>query len=577
MQEILGLDIGSYSVKAVVIQDDYNSNTLLEVFEQKIEPKADETTKQATITALKEVISRISVTPNQVYAAYGCQQTIMQNFEYHNVKRSHIHVLLANEFDSQGLFPIADCAIEYQTVTYRPNFRSLIGILMKKAEVKDFLDIISYAPCPVRIVDIDCFAHLNFYQFLILSQNTKSAATGFVYKKKQPFGFLRKWLLKKSQNEPLAPAEKHLILDIGHKKTTFFIVEKNKILFVRTIHIAGFYFTSCLQNELGMSFEQAEHIKHTLSINPENAIGEKANAILSRCALELCQEMKRTLQSLNAKESFDIKHIYMTGGSTQWDGFKKLVEMQMEIPTTPFEPRNRNLTLRTQDDVSYAVFAQAIAVGLRGNHHPMNSRLNIRHGDLSLVSDYQELIEKILGYTKIAAIILVCLLGSYFIRSWLYQREVDSIKNDYKKEVTALFGNEPRELRLVSGQKDWDFNQYATSALRLVKQTMQEKTEIVKDLRENINPLTLNILNAVSLAVPKTIYFEVVEFKIQDNNLLISADTKDKQSIDAIVEKLKTINMLSHVEKTAQDQKAGEGVLRFSVSARVNNPAQGGT
>lgn len=577
MQEILGLDIGSYSIKVVIIQDDYSSDTLLEAYEQKIEPKADETPKQAAITALKELLSRISVTPDQVYAAYGCQQTIMQNFEYHNVKRSHIHVLLANEFDSQGLFPISDCAIEYQTITYRPNFRSLIGILMKKQEVKDFLDIVSQAPSPARIVDIDCFAHLNFYQFLLLSQKSRPAATGFVYEKKRPFEFLRKWFPKKSQNEPLPPAEKHLILDIGHKKTAFFIVEKNKILFARTIHMAGFYFTSCLQTELGIDFSEAERIKHNLHENQNSAVKNKAHSILTRCVLELCQEMKRTLQSLNAKDTFDIKHIYLTGGSSQWDDLQKHIESQMEIPTSPFEPRNNNLILRTHEKIPYAIFAQAISIGLRGNHHPMNSRLNIRHGDLSLVSNYQELIEKILGYTKIAAIIIVCLLGSYLIRSWLYQKEIDTIKTDYKKEVTALFGNEPRELRLLSGQKDWDFNQYATNALRIVKQSMQEKTEVVRDLRENINPLTLNILNSVSLAIPKTIYFEVVEFKVQDNNLLITADTKDKQSIDSIIEKLKTITMLSHIEKTTQEQKAGEGLLRFTVSARITNPSQGGT
>ncbi len=134
-----------------------------------------------------------------------------------------------------------------------------------------------------------------------------------------------------------------------------------------------------------------------------------------------------------------------------------------------------------------------------------------------------------------------------------------------------MFTTEPRELRLISGKKNWDFNEYSLKALKITQQSIKDKRKFLSEMSEG-GSLPLNLLDQISLSIPKNIYFEVVEFKYQDNTLYLEADTVNSESIETILSKLKGIKMLNQVVKKSEVSKVGSDgkIIHFSITANVS-------
>jgi hypothetical protein len=66
-------------------------------------------------------------------------------------------------------------------------------------------------------------------------------------------------------------------------------------------------------------------------------------------------------------------------------------------------------------------------------------------------------------------------------------------------------------------------------------------------------------------------YFEVSEFRVQDNQFYIEAETNDPENIQKIINILSKINLISNVTKKSQSVKIGtdKKITHFSLVANV--------
>ena len=88
MQTYLGLDIGSYSIKAVILRVNFESYYIEEMVEREIPQLPDRDDKAAKIQTLKSVLTELKEKQfDSTYASLGSQFTVMKRFDLNNVKR----------------------------------------------------------------------------------------------------------------------------------------------------------------------------------------------------------------------------------------------------------------------------------------------------------------------------------------------------------------------------------------------------------------------------------------------------------------------------------------------------------
>lgn len=556
MDRVLGIDIGSYSVKLVVMHLDEHDCTIESCFEQKIfySPEKDE--NQCKADAIKFILDAHHLQFHFAQAALSSDLTVAKKFEFYKLKRRDRQMVLENEFDSLGLFPMEEYGLEYHTIDYESDTTPLLGILFKKQALRDLISILSQVRLDPRVIDIDNMTYLNVIQFLHQDDKTHEIQSD-------------------GDQVPILTSEPpDLIVNIGHQKTSLTLIGKHKVLFSRSLNTAGKYFTLCLQKALNVSFEEAEIKKHELSQNSSSeSHSDVGTDVLKKSYQELALEIMRTIQSFGATGSETVGRIFLTGSSSLYPQTESIFQDVIGLPVRRLELQSPHFHVKSQSGQGFCVetFCQSVAIGLRGSYHKNNSTMNLRHGEFSTTTNYDQVIEQIFLYGKIAAAIIVCLLGTYLFRYFAYDGKIKKMQSEYKKEISALFQTEPAELKVISRQKNWDFHEYSLHAENLIKENIKTKKDLIQKFGDDSVPLAIQVLDDLSTAVPKSVYFEVSEFKLTDHNLYVEADTDSTKAVDAIMADLKKIKSISNIEKKSQENKAGTAgqIIHFVFTAVV--------
>ncbi|MBX9837337.1 MAG: pilus assembly protein PilM, partial [Silvanigrellaceae bacterium] len=135
MQKILGLDIGTYSIKAAIIWNDYKiindyKNYLVhQLIEQKIEYKEGINEKEAQTQAIDALIKNYNLEFDTVYAAIDSKNVSIRKVDFQNIRKRDIVGFLENELESSSPFAIEDSILDYQIIEYTKNKSSVLSVL----------------------------------------------------------------------------------------------------------------------------------------------------------------------------------------------------------------------------------------------------------------------------------------------------------------------------------------------------------------------------------------------------------------------------------------------------------------
>ncbi|WP_338637749.1 pilus assembly protein PilM [Spirobacillus cienkowskii] len=374
---------------------------------------------------------------------------------------------------------------------------------------------------------------------------------------------------------------------MGHSKTTLTFINDNNVLYTRIINIGGLYFNQVLKNRFDISIGEAESLKCFVSsilINDDEFNNNKENMVaqvLNEAVTELGLEILRTIQAFVAKENLNITSIFLTGGSSKIAGIDSVFQELLGISVSflliqedkiLFDLNDENIKNSDEIAKNLKVFSQSIAISMRGLPLIKEiSKINFRKGEFAQISNYDKLIKQIFLYSSIVAIVLFSLMLSYFFRYFMYNKEINDLKTNFRRDIISLFSGEPASLRMISGKKDWDFINYGKESLILLQQNMSDKKLFLEQFSSSETPLPLKIMNQVSQSIPSTMYFEVSEFRVQDNQFYIEAETNDPENIKKIINILSKINLISNVTKKSQSVKVGtdKKITHFSLVANV--------
>jgi type IV pilus assembly protein PilM len=565
MQKILGLDIGSYSIKAVEILNTFKAYKVTKFYEIAV-PEIDGLDQQLVgMTAVKQLFTENDLDADRTYTAMMGLLVSMRVLNLQNVKRRMLPQIVENELETNAPFSLDDVVIDQQIIDSKDGNTSVLAVMCRKDHVEAYLSGLKELDIEPKIIDVDYLSFLNLYPFLQFEEDASPEQTTQTGKK---------------STAQTTPSKCRLLIDIGHLKTSMVLFNNGKLVTARTIRMGGRYFTDALQKSLGVTFNEAQRLKHAVSYveyRPESKAkpGFEREFLVAKnlgvAATELLKELIRTMHSFKAQERLVPDSIVITGGSTAIRNLPEFLQEMLEIPVNRMVFDSARLKIDDVELIKSPSIAQALAVGLRGVPGKVQSSINLRKGEMALVGSYDTIIKQITNVALLVASLMICLVGSYGLRWWLYGKQIDQLKDQYRKEVTKILGTEPRNLKNMAATGKWDIKSYSSSAFKIVTDETKSRETILKQYSSRQSALPLRVLEDISKIISKEVLIDVTQYSLQGSQVILEGETDSFTTSEKILSLLKTLPIFSDVERKSQENKPGsEGkIVKFTVLATL--------
>jgi type IV pilus assembly protein PilM len=232
-------------------------------------------------------------------------------------------------------FDISDVNLDYHVTGTSADAIHVLMAACKRDKIANVKQAIQLAGKQPAIIDVDAFALQNCYELNYDPQAGQVVA----------------------------------LLNIGASTTNINILNGSRSVFTRDATFGGNQYTSLLQKELGLTFDQAERVKRGMPM-PEGSEHREIEPILDTVSDILALEIQKTMDFYRATvedgESA-VQKILVSGGGSKLKGLVEFLARRFEIPAEVFDPFRKIRVDSRGFDPEYMreiIPEMAIAVGL---------------------------------------------------------------------------------------------------------------------------------------------------------------------------------------------------------------------
>lgn len=561
MQKILGLDFGSYSIKAVEITHTFNAYRVERFYEVAVPEIEGLEQEVIEYTAIRQLFNENSIEVDRTYTAMNGLMVSTRSFNLQNVKKRDVPLVVQNELEASAPFSLEDTIIDQQIIDTTAGNTNVLSAMCKKDNIEAFLSALKDLEIEPKVIDVDYLTYINLFPFLNTNETRSNAPTDL-------------------RNPVWDPGDRcKLILDIGHLKTAMILVNNNKFVTARTIRMGGRYITEMLSKGLGVTYGEAQRLKHTVSYleykqDAKAAPGyEREFAVAQQmgiAATDLVKEIIRTLHSFKAQERLVPSQILVTGGTACIRNIVPFLEDSIEIPISLMSFDETRLKLDENDDDKITILSQALAIALRGVPGKNHSQINLRKGELALVGSYDAVFRQISNISLLAMGLVFCLAGSYALRWWLYTDQIDALKKQFQTEIKQTLGNEPKELKNIASQANWDLRNYSEKAFKIMDEDSRSKKAAVDNFLTLRSAVPLKVIRDVSQALDKKTTVDITNFHVHSNGTVdIEGETVDLATAEKIGTIIRDVPTFQSVKVNNPERIPGSDKVKFSMNATI--------
>lgn len=338
-KNLVGLDIGSSSVKAVELQKKGNTVQLLSLGYENLQPDTIVDGQIMELNNVSNVISNIfnqhTIKTPRVAAGVSGHSVIVKNIVLPQMSEEELQESFSWHAEEHIPFDIADVNLDYQVTGNSSDALHVLMAACKSDKIANVKQAIQLAGKQPVIIDVDAFALQNCYE---LNYQPKAG-------------------------------EVVALLNIGAATMNINILNGARSVFARDASVGGSQYTSLLQKELGLTFEQAEGVKRGMLL-PEGVEPRPIQPIIETVSDILALEVKKTMDFYRAtaeEGGVAIQKILVAGGGSKLPGLASYLSKRFEIPVEVFDPFKQIEVDSRKFDPDYmreVVSEMAVAVGL---------------------------------------------------------------------------------------------------------------------------------------------------------------------------------------------------------------------
>lgn len=416
-QKIIGLDVGTWSVKAALVESTFRGFTLMHVQEHHIPRGPDGKPVDEDLTAAVRATLLAFRDRDTIITAVPGRRALSREMTLPFADEKRIRSVLPFQLDAELPKDVEDLAWDHLLLEEGEDGTKLLCFAVEKEFLRGHLAELQSADADPRIVTLDTLAAAWLVPHL---------GPGFT-------------------GEPLA------LVDLGHTTTSVTIVEGGRVRTVRTLGRGGHHVTLALMKALEIDYGQAEQVKHGLA-RLDGGLPDGADPGLAtlaagaaREALEpVFRDVRLTLHGHANRWGRPVTHALLFGGTAKMPGTDEALAAALgidvsspDLDTQPWSgvrfPEGESLGWPKAAGLALLALADAKA-----------RPVDFRQDDLAYESDFKAVRDKV-GWLLLAAAVLVL---AFFGRQYVAWQVLESNHETLVTELRTFSENvlgEPRD------------------------------------------------------------------------------------------------------------------------------------
>ncbi len=324
-KSIVGLDIGSSSVKAIELVNKGKSFELAHLGVSDLPPEAIVQgaflNSGAIVDSIREAVSSARIKTKDVAAAVSGHSVIVKKVSLPSMSREELEEQIQWEAEQYIPFDVNEVNLDFQILEsgFGEGQMEVLLVAAKKDLIDDYVQVITEAGLNPAVIDVAAFAVENAF----------------------------------GANYDVEPGDVVALVNIGAQVVNINVVVDGVPSFTRDITTAGNQYTEEIQKALSIGFAEAERIKigGKATEESQDVVPQEVEHAMRSVTDTLISEISRSLDffSATAGES-QIGRVMLAGGAAKVAGleaaFHERTGLKVEtlnplramLPTTRFDP-----------------------------------------------------------------------------------------------------------------------------------------------------------------------------------------------------------------------------------------------
>lgn len=356
------------------------------------------------------------------------------------------------------------------------------------------------------------------------------------------------------------------VLDIGDHSTDVVILKDGRLVQVRSIPEGGQEVTANLARLLEIPADKAEELKVQAGrILAEGEAEDDARVKRLSDALQeahqlLVGRVRQTIRSSEKAGGFKVDAMLVTGGASRLRGLSEYLAAELDVRVEPFNPLAGVTSLvEATDEVC---IAHAVSIGLAAwttisNRH---RAVNFRTGALAFHKVAQQMQGSLKGAAVMAGIVLALFVVIVLQSRGVQNKRVAALDQQARKIYLDTFSQQPPPGNIVQSFK--------TQADQVIN-----KYKVIGYLGDG-NTRALDVIRAMSQALSQDTNIEVSKLDLKSDFVKLEAYTDKFESVNKIETELGKSELFKSVNR--EDAKKAPGdKIKFKLTLQLTRKEKG--
>lgn len=507
LKNVLGLDLGSHSIKAVELQQTFRSTSAVQL--RSLPRAGDE-------IPLPEVIRRFvqlhELSTAHVVSALRADRISSRRLSFPFTDRRKLDQAVAFEVEGDVALDLEQVVVDWAIVDGDKSRAEVVASIAPRAEVSEMIDTLRAAGCEPRTLEAEGFVLGNLAAAFDLPGT-------------------------------------RLLVDLGHRKTTFCLLVGGKAVAARSVPVAGAALTEALAKDRLLDLADAERAKC------EDGVfgGSLADAPPRTAAVldNLAREVVRTLGAFEPLITGGAPpELTLFGGTSQLDRLDEYLSERAGLPASRLGLPMPGAIEGLAASGSPALYAPAIALALRGTAQA-STRMNFRQDEFALRLDFARQLREFRPTLWLAAAAALLAILSFGVSTLLEARRAAAIEGEAARLWTEAFPDKPVPANLLS-------------ALRDEVRAASERAEFLGVYAGNLS--ALDVLTEISKRVPPDLDVVFEELSIDKQMIRMRVQAKSFEAADRLGVELGKFAPFAQARIGAIETDSKTGAKRFNVT-----------
>jgi type IV pilus assembly protein PilM len=321
---LVGLDIGSRTIKIAEIIDAKTGSTLKNFSTINIEPGLIEegtiNDPEAVSGYIRDLFKSAKLRDKNVAISIGGYSVIVKKINVQTMSEDELHESIYFEAEQYIPFDISEVNLDFQILgesEHNPNQMNVLLVAAKKEMINEYINLMKMAKLHPKLIDVDAFALQNIFSF------------NYSY-----------------EDENIA------IIDIGASKTSLNILKDNVSEFMRDVSLGCEQINDRIASSVGCTIEETEAIK--LGEQSDLISSEDLKEIVESVVTDWCIEIKRALDFFySTYPAEQISRIMLSGGGANIKKFIELLAAETSAEVEVINPFQNLIVDSNRFDSSY--------------------------------------------------------------------------------------------------------------------------------------------------------------------------------------------------------------------------------